>query len=101
MKLAKSIQAKINSYAKHAYHHFFDYNLDALTTYAQSPAKIIRILEHALFYREFVLITYQNGTTEIGQLVGRTSSGRFILRSHDHKMYHIIDLGDLFNIEVD
>ncbi|WP_297819628.1 hypothetical protein, partial [uncultured Lactobacillus sp.] len=97
MNLAKTIQSKIHLYAKTAYHHFFDYDIDTLTTYAQAPAQIIRILEHALFYREFVLITYRNGNTEIGQLVARTSSGRFILRSHDHKMYHIIDLADLFN----
>lgn len=101
MNLAKAFQSKINSYTKKIYQHFFEYNMDLLTTYGQAPAKIIRILEHALFYREFVLITYQDGSTEIGQLVGRTSSGRFILRSHDHKLYHIIDLADLFNIEVD
>lgn len=101
MSFGNVLQQKVSSYAKKIYNHFFEYDLDTLTTYAQEPGIIIRILEEALFYRYFVLITYQNGTTEIGQIVGRTSAGRFILRSEDHKLYRIIDLSDLFNIEID
>lgn len=100
MNLAKNLQHKLNTYAKQAYDHFFEYNLDKLTTFGQEPGRIIRKLEQALFYRQFVLITYQNGTTEIGQIVSRSTSGRFILRSHDHQLYRIIDLNDLFNIEL-
>lgn len=100
MSFAKNIQRKLNTYAKNIYNHFFDYDLDKLTTFAQEPSIIIRKLEKAFFQRQFVLITYQNGKTEIGQLIARSTNGRFVLRSYDHKVYRLIDLSSIFNIEV-
>ena len=75
MNLLKSL----NNYSKQIYNYFFNYNINKLTTFAQDPSKIIRILEHALFHKEYILLTYQNGCTEIGQLIKRTSAGRFVL----------------------
>ena len=95
MKLLKSL----NNYSRLIYNYFFTYNIDKLTTFAQDPGKIIRILEHALFHKEFILLTYQNGKTEIGQLIKRTSAGRFVLDSYDNNIIRIIDLNDIFNVE--
>lgn len=95
MNLLKSL----NNYSKLIYNYFFTYNIDKLTTFAQDPGKIIRILEHALFHKEFILLTYQNGKTEIGQLIKRTSAGRFVLDSYDNNIIRIIDLNDIFNVE--
>lgn len=95
MNLLKSL----NNYSRLIYNYFFTYNIDKLTTFAQDPGKIIRILEHALFHKEFILLTYQNGKTEIGQLIKRTSAGRFVLDSYDNNIIHIIDLNDIFNVE--
>ena len=82
MNLLKSL----NNYSKQIYNYFFTYNINKLTTFAQDPGKIIRILEHALFHKEYILLTYQNGKTEIGQLIKRTSAGRFVL---DLSLIHI------------
>ncbi|MCR1902817.1 hypothetical protein CBF60_01665 [Lactobacillus taiwanensis] len=95
MNLLKSL----NNYSRLIYNYFFTYNIDKLTTFAQDPGKIIRILEHALFHKEFILLTYQNGKTEIGQLIKRTSAGRFVLDSYDNNIIRIIDLNDIFNVE--
>lgn len=95
MNLLKSL----NNYSKQIYNHFFVYNIDKLTTFAQDPSKIIHILEHALFHKEYILLTYQNGETEIGKLKRRTSAGRFILDSYDNNLIRIIDLNDIFNVE--
>jgi hypothetical protein len=95
MNLLKSL----NNYSRLIYNYFFTYNIDKLTTFAQDPGKIIHILEHALFHKEFILLTYQNGKTEIGQLIKRTSAGRFVLDSYDNNIIRIIDLNDIFNVE--
>ncbi len=95
MNLLKSL----NNYSRLIYNYFFTYNIDKLTTFAQDPGKIISILEHALFHKEFILLTYQNGKTEIGQLIKRTSAGRFVLDSYDNNIIRIIDLNDIFNVE--
>ena len=86
MNLLKSL----NNYSKQIYNYFFNYNINKLTTFAQDPSKIIRILEHALFHKEYILLTYQNGCTEIGQLIKRTSAGRFVLDKDE-----ITDLGKI------
>lgn len=54
MNLLKSL----NNYSKKIYNYFFTYNINKLTTFAQDPGKIIRILEHALFHKEYILLTY-------------------------------------------
>ena len=95
MNLLKSL----NNYSKKIYNYLFTYNINKLTTFAQDPGKIIRILEHALFNKEYILLTYQNGKTEIGQLIKRTSAGRFVLDSYDNNIIRIIDLNDIFNVE--
>ena len=95
MNLLKSL----NNYSKKIYNYFFTYNVNKLTTFAQDPGKIIRILEHALFHKEYIFLTYQNGKTEIGQLIKRTSAGRFVLDSYDNNIIRIIDLNDIFNVE--
>ena len=95
MNLLKSL----NNYSRLIYNYFFTYNIDKLTTFAQDPGIIIRILQHALFHIEFILLTYQNGKTEIGQLIKRTSAGRFVLDSYDNNIIRIIDLNDIFNVE--
>ncbi|MDE6546644.1 MAG: hypothetical protein K2L65_02420 [Lactobacillus sp.] len=89
----------LNNYSKQIYNYFFTYNINKLTTFAQDPGKIIRILEHALFHKEYILLTYQNGKTEIGQLIKRTSAGRFVLDSYDNNIVRIIDLNDIFNVD--
>ena len=86
MNLLKSL----NNYSKKIYNYFFTYNINKLTTFAQ---------EHALFHKEYILLTYQNGKTEIGQLIKRTSAGRFVLDSYDNNIIRIIDLNDIFNVE--
>lgn len=95
MNLLKSL----NNYSKKIYNYLFTYNINKLTTFAQDPGKIIRILEHALFHKEYILLTYQNGKTEIGQLIKRTSAVRFVLDSYDNNIIRIIDLNDIFNVE--
>ena len=100
MSFAKNIQKKLFKHTKNIYNHFFNYDIDKLTTFAQEPTIIIRKLEQAFFQKSFVLITYQNGKNEIGQLIARSTNGRFVLRTYDHKIYRLIDLSSIFNIEV-
>ena len=51
MNLLKSL----NNYSRLIYNYFFTYNIDKLTTFAQDPGKIIRILEHALFHNYLLI----------------------------------------------
>lgn len=88
----------LNNQIKKIYNHFFSYNLEILTSYGQQQDQIINKLEFAFFHRDFILLTYQNGKTEIGKIIGGIDCSMIILKSND-KLLHLINLSDIFKIE--
>ncbi|WEV50487.1 hypothetical protein OZX69_05860 [Lactobacillus sp. ESL0731] len=85
---------------KKIYHYLFTYDDDRLSIYNQAYRHILTALNFALLHRDFVMITYPNDTSEIGQIVKRVSAGRFILRSNDRKILKIIDVSNIFRIDL-
>ncbi|WEV36349.1 hypothetical protein [Lactobacillus sp. ESL0677] len=85
---------------KKIYHYLFTYDDDKLSIYNQAYRHILTTLNFALLHRDFVMITYPNDTSEIGQIVKRVSTGRFILRSNDRKILTIIDVSNIFRIDL-
>jgi hypothetical protein len=85
-----------------AYHYLFQYDRDRLSLFSQNNAKILRRLSQAYQESAFVLITYQNGKNEIGQITKQLSISRFVLRNlnHNDKMLKIVDLNDIFRVDL-
>ncbi|MEB3364558.1 hypothetical protein SDC49_16440 [Lactobacillus sp. R2/2] len=81
------------------YHYFFDYDEDRLSIYSQYNYEVLDALNKALMQHSFVLISYQDGLSEIGQITGRVSAGRYVLRSANKKIIKIIDLDSIFRID--
>ena len=81
------------------YHYFFDYDEDRLSIYSQYNYEVLAALNKALMQHSFVLISYQDGLSEIGQIRGRVSAGRYVLRSANKKIIKIIDLDSIFRID--
>ena len=82
-------------------HYFFDYDDEKLSIYSQYNYEILAKLNSALLGRSYVLISYQDGTNEIGQIINRISAGRFVLRSVNKKIIKIIDLDNIFRIDLE
>lgn len=85
---------------KKIYHYFFDYDEEKLSIYNQYQNEILSSLSFALLHRAYVLISYQNGTSEIGQITKQVSAGRFILRSINKKLIKIIDIDTIFRVDL-
>ena len=82
-------------------HYFFDYDYEKLSIYSQYNYEILTELNRAILGRSYVLISYQDGTSEIGQIINRISAGRFILRSVNKKIIKIIDIDNIFRIDLE
>lgn len=101
MKTFNSFLAtEITKPIKKVYHYLFEYDEDRLSIYGQFCGKILAYLSYALLHRAYVLLTYQDGSTEIGQITKRLSAGRFVLRSEDKKILKIVDLNDIFRVDL-
>lgn len=86
---------------KKIYHYLFDYDDDRLSIYNQFHSEILSSLQYALLHRAYALISYQDGSSEIGQITNQVSAGRFVLRSADCKLLKVIDLDNIFRIDLD
>lgn len=86
---------------KKIYHYLFAYDEDKLSIYSQFHNEILSSLHYALLQRAYALISYQDGTSEIGQITRQISAGRFVLRSADCKLLKIIDLDNIFRVDLD
>ena len=84
---------------KKIYHYFFDYDEDKLSIYSQYYYEILTDLNSALLHRSYVLVSYQDGTSEIGQIIKRISAGRFILRLENKKLIKIVDIDTIFRVD--
>ena len=84
---------------KKIYHYFFDYDEDKLSIYSQYYYEILTDLNSALLHRSYILVSYQDGTSEIGQIIKRISAGRFILRLENKKLIKIVDIDTIFRID--
>lgn len=51
---------------KKAYHYLFEYNTDKLSIYSQFNGKILARMSYAILHKNFILITFQDGSHEIG-----------------------------------
>lgn len=85
---------------KRAYHYLFSYDPERMAINGQYNGKILAYLSLALLKHAFVMITYPDASTEIGQITRRLSAGRFVLRSSDEKILKIVDLDDIFRIDL-
>lgn len=85
---------------KEAYHYLFAYDPRRLTTYSQSKQKILRLLSQALLHRLPVLLTYPDGKSEIGYVSKRLSAGRFLFLTHQAHLLRLIDLEDVFRLDL-
>lgn len=95
-----NLAIKIKTPFKKAYHYLFEYDLNRMSIYGQFSGKILAYVSFAILHHAFVMITYPDGQTEIGQITHRVSAGRFVLRSSDEKILKIIDLDDIFRIDL-
>lgn len=95
-----NLVTKIQSPLKKAYHYLFEYNVERMSIDGQFSGKVLALLSFAILHRAFVMITYPDGQTEIGQITRRLSAGRFLLKSSDAKVLKIIDLDDIFRIDL-
>lgn len=86
---------------KKIYHYLFAYDEDKLSIYSQFHREIISSLNYALLNRAYVLLSYQDGSSEIGQIIKRISIGRFVLRSTDCKLLKVIDMDSIFRVDLD
>ncbi|UXN11235.1 hypothetical protein [Lactobacillus amylovorus] len=85
---------------KKAYHHLFEYNTDKLCIYSQFNGIILARLSYAILHKNYILITFQDGSYEIGQILKRISIGRFVLRDIDRKILRIVDIDDIFRVDL-
>ncbi len=85
---------------KKIYHYLFDYDIDKLSIYDQYHSEILSSLEFALLHRAYVLLRYQDGTSEIGQVIKHISAGRFALRTTKQKLIKVIDLDNIFRVDL-
>ena len=83
-----------------AYHYLFEYDFNRISIKGQYTNKIVRYLSYALLYRTYVMITYPDCSTDIGQITKKISAGRFVLKTHDGNVLKIIDLDDIFRIDL-
>ncbi len=85
---------------KRIYHYLFDYDEDKLSIYNQFHSEILSLLNYALLHRAYVLLRYQDGSSEIGQIIKRVSTGRFAFRTTNQKLIKVIDLDNIFRIDL-
>ena len=85
---------------KKAYQYLFEYNTDKLCIYSQFNGIILARLSYAILHKNYILITFQNGSYEIGQIPKRISIGRFVLRDIDRKILRIVDIDDIFRVDL-
>lgn len=85
---------------KKAYRYLFEYNTDKLSIYSQFSGKILAYLTYAILHKNYLMITYRDGTSEIGKISKRLSAGRFVLSDIDQKILRIVDIDDIFRIDL-
>lgn len=91
---------KIKAPLQHAYHYLFEYDIDRMSIYGQISGKILAYLSFAILHHAFVMITYADGSFDIGQISKRLSAGRFILKINDSNLLKIVDLDDIFRVDL-
>lgn len=91
---------KIKQPLQKAYHYLFEYDFDRMSIPGQFSNKILADLSYALLHRAFVMITYNDASTDIGQITKRISAGRFIFRLSNSNLIKIIDLDDVFRVDL-
>ncbi|WP_051237948.1 hypothetical protein [Lactobacillus psittaci] len=95
-KVAKNIKDQFS----HAYHYLFSYDSEKLAIYSQSNTGILVRLGSALLKRNIILIRFANGHTAIGVIIKRVSRHRFVLADYDHKVYRIVNVNDIFRVDL-
>lgn len=85
---------------KKIYHYFFEYDDEKLSIYSQYQNEILASLNYALIRRAYVLLNYHDGSSEIGQITKRLSAGRFVLRTTNQKLIKVIDLDNVFRVDL-
>ncbi|KRL19437.1 hypothetical protein FD39_GL000957 [Lactobacillus amylolyticus DSM 11664] len=100
MKNMNNLVAKIKSPIKRAYHYLSEYDFDRMSIDGQIAGKILAYLSYAILHHVFVMITYYDGHTDIGQISRRLSAGRFVFLCSDNKILKIVDLDDIFRVDL-
>ncbi len=82
------------------YHYLFTYDTQKRTTTGQASLKMAGLLSYALLNRSFVLLTFDDGTSEIGQVIRRLSAESFVFRSYNQKVLTITDINKVFRVDL-
>ena len=90
----------LSTQLRKAYHYLFECITDKLSIYSQFNGKILARISYAILHKNFILITFQDGSHEIGQISKRISIGRFVLRDVDKKILRIVDIDDIFRVDL-
>ncbi|MCI1290472.1 MAG: hypothetical protein LKG31_02670 [Lactobacillus sp.] len=88
-----------SSECKRLYNYLFVYDPQRLATYSQSKQRLVANLTKALLTQVPVLLTYPDGSSEIGRISKRVSAGRFLFLTHDQQLLRLLDLEDVFRLD--
>lgn len=88
-----------SSECKRLYNYLFVYDPHRLTTYSQPKSRLVLELGQALLTQVPILLTYPDGSSEIGRVSKRLSAGRFLFLTHDQQLLRLLDLEDIFRLD--
>lgn len=88
-----------SSECKRLYNYLFVYAPKRLSTYSQPKQRLVADLTKALLTQVPVLLTYPDGSSEIGRISKRLSAGRFLFLTHDQQLLRLLDLEDVFRLD--
>ena len=91
---------KMKNSLKKIYHYLFDYDNNKPDGTNQYSSEILTLLTMAMHNQKYVLVTFQDGQSEIGQVNQQLSAQKFILRSTNQKLLHIVDINYLIRVDL-
>lgn len=94
--LSKLVKTK----TRQLYHYLFEFDQEKLSLHGQSSDVLLSNLQQGLLHRDFVLLTFANDTCLIGQITKRVSTGRFVFKEYGQNMFWLIDVDDLFRVDL-
>ncbi|MDF7638729.1 hypothetical protein PT285_04875 [Lactobacillus sp. ESL0791] len=99
MNYLNSFTTTITKPLKKLYHYLFSYDEDKLSIYGQDGSKILAKLSFALLHKPYILLTYQDGSSDIGQIIKRLSPHRFVFRLDEQKILKIVNVKEILRVD--
>ncbi|GHV98406.1 hypothetical protein lacNasYZ03_13440 [Lactobacillus nasalidis] len=85
---------------KKAFHYLFAYDEDRLTIRGDSLTINLAKLHLAFLKRQYLLITLNDGSWQVGKITKRVSASRFVFRDADSKIFYLLDVNDILTVEL-